>query len=57
MLVVADSSPFILLINIEQIGVLNALFQSVTIPPEVAAELAGAKRPQQVRDFIMQPPA
>jgi len=57
MLVVADSSPFILLTNIEHVDVLDSLFQSVTIPPEVAAELAGAKRPQRVRDFIVRRPA
>ena len=56
MLVVADSSPFILLINIGQIGLLPALFQSVTIPPEVAAELARSNRPKAVRDFIGQRP-
>jgi predicted nucleic acid-binding protein len=39
MLVVADSSPLIVLIQIGQIDVLPALFGEVVIPPEVSAEL------------------
>jgi len=56
MIVVADSSPLVVLVNIEQISLLSALFGVVTIPPVVAAELASHRRPQAVRDFIMKPP-
>src|ERR1700722_16923147 len=56
MLVVADSSPFILLNNIGHVDILPALFQTVLIPPEVAAELGKPNRPQIVRDFIANRP-
>jgi predicted nucleic acid-binding protein len=56
MLVIADSSPLIALVNIGQINVLPTLFGDVTIPRLVADELAGARRPQLVRDFIASPP-
>ena len=36
MLVVADSSPIIVLVNIGYVGVLAQLFREVVIPPEVA---------------------
>ena len=52
MLVVADSSPIILLIIIGQIEVLPKLFKQVVIPPEVSAELLHSKRPQAVLDFM-----
>lgn len=50
--VVADSSPFVVLINIGHEDLLRALFARVIIPPEVAAELRSPRRPQAVRDFI-----
>ena len=56
MIVVADSSPFIALINIEQINVLPALFQEVIAPPQVIAELQTPNRPPEVRTFIITPP-
>ena len=56
MLVVADSSPLIVLINIGHIGILPELFGKVIIPPEVASELAQHKRPQPVRAFIATAP-
>jgi predicted nucleic acid-binding protein len=56
MLVVADSSPLIVLINIGLIDILPDLFGKVIIPPEVATELAQDKRPQPVRAFIAAPP-
>ena len=56
MIVVADSSPFILLLNIGHIEVLPQLFNRVVIPPAVAAELLAPSRPQSVRDFITAPP-
>jgi len=52
MLVVADSSPLILLVNIGHLEVLPRLFGQIVIPPAVASELAGSSRPQPVRDFI-----
>src|SRR4051794_2506765 len=57
MLVVADSSPLIVLINIGHVGILSQLFQQVFIPPQIVAELSAAHRPQAVRDFIQSPPA
>lgn len=51
MLVVADSSPLIVLINIAHIEILSTLFARVVIPPQVDAELRRPNRPQAVRDF------
>jgi len=52
MIVIADSSPLITLINIGHAGILQTLFREVVIPPQIATELATAKRPQAVRNFI-----
>ena len=52
MIVVADSSPLIALINIGHIDVLPRLFGQVIIPPEISAELNVPTRPQAVRNFI-----
>jgi predicted nucleic acid-binding protein len=57
MLVVADSSPVIALVNIEHISVLPSLFGQVVIPPQVAEELARPARPAPVRSLIVSPPA
>lgn len=57
MLVVADSSPIIALINIGCVDVLPEIFERVAIPPQVAAELGDLKRPGEVRDFVAQLPA
>jgi len=57
MLVVADSSPMIVLIIIGHIDVLPKLFGQVIIPPEVSAELLNSRRPQDVRDFMSSRPA
>jgi predicted nucleic acid-binding protein len=57
MIVVADSSPLIVLIGIRHVDVLQRLFEQVLIPPEVMAELNTSSRSQAVRDFIVtQPP-
>jgi predicted nucleic acid-binding protein len=56
MLVVADSSPLVVLINIGHIDVLPALFGRVAIPPEVADELLRPRRPEAVRQFATSPP-
>jgi predicted nucleic acid-binding protein len=57
MIVVADSSPVIVLVNIGHIDILPALFGHVIVPPEIAQELAQANRPQPVRDLVAARPA
>src|SRR2546423_607060 len=57
MLVIADSSPLIVLVNIGHIEVLPKLFGDVVIPPAVASEIAAPTRPQIVRDFAAARPA
>ena len=52
MLVVADSSPLVVLSVIEQIDILPRLFGEVIIPPEVSAELQQSDRPQAVHDLL-----
>ncbi len=52
MIVVADTSPFVVLVAFGYVDVLPTLFKEVLIPPPVASELASPKRPQEVRDFI-----
>ena len=56
MLIVADSSPLNLLIDIGYAEVLPVLFQKVVIPTEVAAELSRPRTPQVVREFVTKPP-
>lgn len=57
MLVVADASPLVGLVKIGHADVLAALYGSVLIPPQVAAELGSPKRPAEVRAFLASPPA
>jgi predicted nucleic acid-binding protein len=57
MIVIADTSPLIVLNSLGQTDLLPVLFGTVTIPPQVAEELADARRPQLVRDFIAKRPA
>ena len=57
MLVIAGSSPLIVLVNIGHIQVLPKLFGEVVIPPAVASEIAAPARPQIVRDFAAALPA
>ena len=45
MLVVADSSPLIVLIHIGHVEILSQLFGTVLIPPAISAELRNEKRP------------
>lgn len=52
MIIVADSSPFVVLIAIGHIDVLPALFGEIVIPPQVESELASQRRPEAVRTFI-----
>ena len=56
MIVVADASPFVVLVAIGHVDVLPTLFREVLIPPEVPSELASSKRPTEVRDFVATPP-
>ena len=55
MIVVADSSPFIVLITIGHVEVLHDLYWEILIPPE--AELGSSGRPEPVCVFISSPPA
>lgn len=56
MIVVADSSPLVVLVSIGHVDVLPTLFGRVAVPPEVAAELAAPNRSEAVRAFIAMPP-
>src|SRR3954468_16457477 len=56
MIVVADSSPVVVLVKIEHVQILSSLFQEVFIPPQIAAELSHPKRPAAVRDFMKAKP-
>ena len=55
MIVVADSSPMIVLIEIGHVDVLPRLFGEVIVPPQVLAELLQSNRPQSVHDFFAAP--
>jgi predicted nucleic acid-binding protein len=57
MIVVADSSPLIVLIRIGHIEVLPRLFGEIIVPPEVLAELRHSIRPQAVHEFLATRPA
>jgi predicted nucleic acid-binding protein len=56
-IVVADSSPLNYLILIEQTAVLHRLYGSVLVPAPVAVELRETRAPQQVRDWMGNPPS
>ena len=53
---VSDTGPLNYLVLIEQIDVLPRLFDAVTIPKSVEAELLRAKAPDTVRLWISAPP-
>jgi len=57
MIVVADSSPFVVSVSIGHVDVLATVFREVIIPPQVQAKLASPKRPGAVRAFTAAPPA
>ena len=57
MLVVADSSPLIVLSATGDLDILPRLFQELLVPPEVMAELGGDNRTSAVRSFAAAPPA
>jgi len=52
MIVVADASPIIVLVNIDRIEILPALFTNVIVPLEVFAELARPHPLKAVNDFV-----
>ena len=56
MLVVADTSPFVVLANINQTGILPALFGVVLVPPQIIAELSKPERSQPTRQFLASRP-
>jgi len=57
MIVVADTSPLIVLTKIGEIRILPALFDVVLIPSAVKAELAAGLNDQTARDLALHPPA
>lgn len=57
MIVVADTSPFVVPVAIGHVEILPTLSREVLIPPEVASELASSKRPAEVTAFIATPPS
>lgn len=57
MIVVADTSPLIVLIKLAYTEVLPQLFGSIVLPPAVVTELADVRRPHNVRSFIASPPS
>lgn len=56
-IIVSDTSPLNLLVQVEQIHLLPILFGQVIIPSEVAREMAHTKAPAVVRAFIAALPA
>jgi len=56
-IVVADTSPLVVLISIGYPDLLRALFSQVIVPPQVMGELSAAHRSQAVRDFVCRMPA
>jgi predicted nucleic acid-binding protein len=57
MLVIADSSPLIVLVQIEHVDVLPKLFGQILVPPDVISELRGPKRAEHIREFFQHCPA
>lgn len=56
MIVVSDTSPLCYLILIGQIDLLRRLYGQVVIPQAVQEELADERSPDQVQQWIAQPP-
>lgn len=57
MIVVADSSPLIVLVKLQRADLLASLFGTVLIPTQVASELSSPRRPSSVRTFVSPPPS
>jgi predicted nucleic acid-binding protein len=56
LLVIADTSPIRYLVQIGHIDLLHSLFETVSIPTEVARELGDPSAPLTVRAWIESPP-
>lgn len=56
-LVIADTSPIRYLIQVGQIDLLQRLLETITIPAEVASELADLSAPPAVQAWIKSTPA
>ena len=57
MIVVADSSPLLYLILLEQTPLLHRFYGDVLVPEAVAVELRAARAPQHVREWMSRPPS
>jgi predicted nucleic acid-binding protein len=57
MIVVADTSPILYLVLINQVELLHTFYGEVIIPDAVATELDAAKSPAPVRTWISTPPS
>ena len=56
MIVVSDTSPICYLLLINQIDILQSLYDSVIIPQSVANELKAFESPPVVKSWLAQPP-
>ncbi|MBW4649873.1 MAG: DUF3368 domain-containing protein [Kastovskya adunca ATA6-11-RM4] len=56
MIVVSDTSPICYLLLINQIEILQVLYNVVTIPQTVADELSASESPPVVKNWMTQPP-
>lgn len=56
-IIVSDSSPLNVLIQVGQVDVLSALFEKVLVPPKVLIELRHPQAPQAVQLFAQTTPA
>jgi hypothetical protein len=56
MIVVSDTSPICYLLLIDQIMILQELYELVVIPEAVADELKASESPSIVRNWIANPP-
>ena len=56
LLVIADTSPIRYLLQIGHIDLLHSLFQTVSIPTEVACEFSHPSAPTAVQSWIQTPP-
>ncbi|MBX7105558.1 MAG: DUF3368 domain-containing protein [Gemmataceae bacterium] len=57
MIIVADSSPLIVLVTTGDVKLIPALFRNVVVPVAVGDEVRSLKRPAAVREFIASPSA
>jgi predicted nucleic acid-binding protein len=57
MIVISDTSPINYLILTGEIDILEKLFRRIIVPQAVFNELQHAKTPQQVKDWIANPPS